>query len=135
LYREMQMHAKAKRLCICLYWEKLMPDRNAESGQYTKSYPVDQFVRALDEFDEPAGTKAVQEAVGCEYRTAIAKLHELNEQGAVDARRIGNAYLWSVADVTPNMDDNSESQPEAPTGSEDGVPTEDGLYDPTKEWE
>lgn len=129
------MHVKGKHLCICLYWQKLMPERNEESGQYTKSYSLDQFVRALDEFDEPAGTKAVQEAVGCEYRTAIAKLHELNEQGAVDARRIGNAYLWSVTDATPDMDDNSESQPEAPTGPEDGVPTEHGPYDPSKEWE
>jgi hypothetical protein len=45
-------------------------------------------------------TKRVEQAVGCQYRTAIAKLHELENKGLATSRRVGNAYLWTLADTS-----------------------------------
>lgn len=117
-----------------------MPARNETSGQYTETYPTDVFVRALSHLDGEVGTKAVKEMVGCEYRTAIAKLHELEERGEITSRRVGNAYLWSVEEGRETNEaptgDQSPQGREDSSGETDGEPLSgDGLYDPTSEWE
>lgn len=77
---------------------QVMADRDDESGRYTETYPLEEFVDALGDLGGAAGTQEVADAVGCKYRTANAKLHELEEEGRITARKVGNAYLWSLAD-------------------------------------
>jgi CRP-like cAMP-binding protein len=38
----------------------------------------------------------VADEVGCKYRTANAKLHELEERGEITSQKVGNAYLWML---------------------------------------
>jgi Fic family protein len=82
----MQMDAKAAT----------MAERDEESGRYSETYPLSGFIEALESLGGSAGTQDVADAVGCKYRTANAKLHELEEEGRVSARKVGNAYLWSL---------------------------------------
>lgn len=41
---------------------------------------------------------AVADAVGCQYRTAYARLHDLNDAGRVTVREISNSLLWEAVD-------------------------------------
>jgi len=75
-----------------------MADRDDDSGRYTETYPLRDFVEALDTLGGAAGTQEVADEVGCEYRTANAKLHELEDRGEISARKVGNAYLWSLTE-------------------------------------
>jgi len=73
---------------------KLMAERDEDSGKYTETYALDEFRAALERLGGAAGTQEVADEVGCKYRTANAKLHELEDNGDVTARKVGNAYLW-----------------------------------------
>jgi len=73
-----------------------MADRDTDSGQYTETYPLSEFVDALEELGGAAGTQEVADAVGCKYRTANAKLHELEDDSEITSRKVGNAYLWEL---------------------------------------
>lgn len=76
---------------------EVMAERDDESGRYTETYPLAEFIEALDALGGAAGTQEVADEVGCKYRTANAKLHELEDDGQVTARKVGNAYLWQLA--------------------------------------
>lgn len=73
---------------------QVMADRDDESGRYTETYPLSDFLDALDDLGGAAGTQEVADAVGCKYRTANAKLHELEDDGEIASKKVGNAYLW-----------------------------------------
>jgi CRP-like cAMP-binding protein len=75
---------------------QVMADRDGDSGKYTETYTLDEFVDALEALGGSAGTQDVADEVGCKYRTANAKLHELEERGEISSRKVGNAYLWMV---------------------------------------
>jgi len=75
-----------------------MAERDEESGQYQQTFPLEDFVGALEELGGAAGTQEVADAVGCKYRTANSKLHDLEDAGEVTSRKVGNAYLWQLAD-------------------------------------
>jgi hypothetical protein len=70
-------------------------DRDNESGQYTETYPTEQFIEAVGEL-APAGTSDVAEAVGCRYETAYKKLQQLDTEGRVNRNKIGNSLIWSL---------------------------------------
>lgn len=74
----------------------VMANRDDESGRYSETYPLSDFIEALEDLGGSAGTQDVADEVGCKYRTANAKLHELEERGEVTARKVGNAYLWML---------------------------------------
>lgn len=69
-------------------------DREEESGKYTEVYPPDAFIEALESLSGAAGTQEVADEVGCAYRTAFAKLSDLEEEGKISSRKVGNAKLW-----------------------------------------
>lgn len=69
-------------------------DRDEETGKYTESYPYEDFLSALELLDGTAGTQEIADEVGCSYRTAHAKLTELEEDGKIASRKVGNAKLW-----------------------------------------
>jgi hypothetical protein len=116
-----------------------MAHRDSQTGEYNETYPLEAFVQTLDRLGGDVGTKDVEEAVGCEYRTAIAKLHELEDRGLVTFRRVGNAYLWSLP-ATCNMastsqnEDASQEREAAPEGEKDDDPIEGGVYQADEEF-
>lgn len=72
-------------------------ERDEESGQFTPTFADAEFVDALRERD--GGTTAeVAEAVGCKYRTAYARLNDLEDEGRVQSREVGNSLLWTAVD-------------------------------------
>ena len=73
-------------------------ERDEDSGQFTPTFSADEFVDALRELGGAAGTQEVADEVGCAYRTAHAKLSELEADGAITSRKVGNAKLWMLVD-------------------------------------
>lgn len=80
-------------------------DRDDESGKYRSKYPTEDFLDAIADAGGTAGTQDVADAVGCSYETAYKKLRALEDSGAVESTKFGNARAWSVDD---------ESAPQAP---------------------
>lgn len=72
-------------------------DRDADSGKYREVYPLPVVRAAVTSIDE-ATTTAVAEELGCAYQTAYMKLRELEDQGDVDSRKIGNVRLWFITE-------------------------------------
>lgn len=76
----------------------VMPkDRDEESGKYTERYTTEDFLSALESLGGSAGTQEVAEEVGCAYRTAHAKLTNMEEDGQLNSRKVGNAKLWELS--------------------------------------
>jgi predicted ArsR family transcriptional regulator len=77
---------------------KAMPlDRDTESGRYTQSYTADMVLNVLESRDG-ASTSEVADEIGSSRRLALRRLRELEDDGRVSAREIGNTYLWMVSD-------------------------------------
>lgn len=76
--------------------QPMAPERDESSGQYVAEYAPEAFTEALRELGGSASTAEVADAVGCNRRTAHLRLTELEDEGAVDGRRVGRAYLWSA---------------------------------------
>jgi len=75
-----------------------MAERDDDSGRFTETYPTKEFIEALESLGGTAGTQEVADEVGCKYRTANAKLHDLEDEGHVSSQKVGNVYLWSLAE-------------------------------------
>lgn len=69
-------------------------ERDDDSGQYTETYPTDEFLEAIDDVDGMAGTQDVADAVGCSYETAYKKLRSLEDAGTVESEKVANARVW-----------------------------------------
>jgi hypothetical protein len=75
----------------------VMPkDRDKKTGKYTERYTRESFLSALELLGGSAGTQEVADEVDCAYRTAHAKLSELEEEGRLTSRKVGNAKLWEL---------------------------------------
>lgn len=123
-------------------------DRDDESGQYTETYPTEEFLDAIADAGDMAGTQDVADYVGSSYETAYKKLRKLEGSGVVESKKVANARVWmragsgtpSSADspggesgVTPSEDEAAQSP--SPTDGGDGAsraPAESGGHD---EWE
>ena len=77
----------------------MAPERDETSGQYVAEYDREAFVDAIRELGGSASTSEIADAVGCDRRTAHLRLTELDEEGPIDGRRVGRAYLWSAAEA------------------------------------
>ena len=83
--------------------ESMPRERDEESGRFVESYPPEAFLEALrDEAPFPISTPDVAEELGCSLVLARDRLSDLNEEGAVEKRRVGNAYLWAIKEDTEN---------------------------------
>ena len=71
-------------------------DRDERTGKYTERYTRENFLSALEALGGSASTQEVANEVGCAYRTAHAKLSVLDNEGAVNSRKVGNAKLWEL---------------------------------------
>lgn len=75
-----------------------MANRDEDSGQYTETYPLEDFIAALEALDGSGTTPEITEEVGCKSRTTNDKMHELEDQGRVSSKAVGPAYLWILED-------------------------------------
>ena len=76
----------------------LMPrQQDSDSGKFTQVYADEDFIDALDVLGQ-AGTAEVAAAVGCGEKLAYRRLRDLDAEGRVESRSIGNAKLWELAD-------------------------------------
>lgn len=66
--------------------------KNAE--QYTD----EEFLNVLSGISPPASTAEVAGGVGCSLETAKRRLNNLMENGTLYRKRVGNSFVWSVAE-------------------------------------
>ena len=71
-------------------------DERPYQAENATQFDDDDFLAAVDAH-EPASTKDVAQAVGCSQQTAMRRLKQLEERGAVSSKRAGPAYIWSRA--------------------------------------
>lgn len=71
--------------------------RDETSGRFSEKFTDDEFINAVREADLPT-TSEVAEAVGCKYRTAYGRLGDLEENGRLASRKVGNSLVWLVVD-------------------------------------
>lgn len=72
-------------------------DRDDESGRYTQSYTSEMVLEAIENLGG-ASTSEVADEIGSSRRLALRRLRELEDDGRVVAREIGNTYLWEIED-------------------------------------
>jgi len=68
--------------------------RDENTGEFTETYSHQEFLRSLESLSGQASTQEIADEVGCAYRTAYQKLVELEEDGSISSKNIGNARLW-----------------------------------------
>lgn len=72
-------------------------ERDPDSGKLTKQYSDKDFLEAVDTH-EPASTSEVAEEVGCSRRNADTRLRQLQEDGQVTSKMVGNSRIWLLAE-------------------------------------
>jgi len=75
-----------------------MPDRNENTGRYTGKYPTEDFLSAISAEDGLAGTGEIAERVGCAHDTAYKRLQQMEDEGSVVSRKVGNTLVWEIID-------------------------------------
>ncbi|WP_244605259.1 winged helix-turn-helix domain-containing protein [Halorussus halobius] len=73
---------------------EVMPGRDEETGRYTGQYSTDDFLHAINAGGGVAGTGEIADHVGCAHDTAYKRLQEMEEEGLVSSRKVGNTLLW-----------------------------------------
>lgn len=69
-----------------------------DEGDYDEEYS-DSDILAVVRANEPIGTGAVAEEVGCHRNTARGRLKELEENGAVERiEGVGPGWGWAIQD-------------------------------------
>lgn len=61
--------------------------------------PEEDLIAAI-EAHEPAATREVAEAVGVTRQGADYRLRQLEEEGKVNRKMVGNSLIWMVSDGT-----------------------------------
>jgi Mn-dependent DtxR family transcriptional regulator len=72
-----------------------MPDRDEDSGRYTGEYSTEDFLNAISDKEEMAGTGDIADHVGCAHDTAYKRLQQMEKDGLVLSRKVGNTLLWT----------------------------------------
>lgn len=81
----------------CGVWRVSERDRD-EEGKFTEgsvAYTDDDFLEAVDSLELPT-TSDVGREVGCGRSTALRRLTDLEERGAITSRTVGKARVWLV---------------------------------------
>ena len=72
--------------------------RDDETQQFNQEYTDDEFLQAVRDCPV-ASTPNVADAIGCYRKTALRRLEQLEEQGAVGHETVsGSAKVWFVTD-------------------------------------
>ena len=75
-------------------------ERDDESGMYRTAYTDEDFITAIADLDRATTTKII-DRLGCSQRTALGRLHDLEDEGEVEVEKVGNTYVWSVSSGRP----------------------------------
>jgi len=70
-------------------------ERDEDTGQFQPTFSDDEFLSTVSNANLPT-TSEVADSVGCEYRTAYARLRDLEEAGKVESRTVGNSLVWEL---------------------------------------
>ena len=73
-------------------------NRDCDTGKFSERYDSEEFVDSLHWLGGSGSTKEIADKVGCARRTAYYRLSDLEEEGQVDARKVGKSILWQVID-------------------------------------
>lgn len=73
-----------------------MPDRDEGTGKYTGTYSIQDFLSAIDEEGGMAGTGEIAQHVACAHDTAYKRLQQIEEDGLVTSKNVGNTLLWTI---------------------------------------
>ena len=73
---------------------RTMPGRDEETGRYTGQYSTEDFLDAINAEGGMAGTGEIADYVGCAHDTAYKRLQEIEAEGLVSSRKVGNTLLW-----------------------------------------
>jgi len=103
---------------ILLHGTMPYDDRDDESGRFTAEFTDEDFLEAIK---GGATTSEVSDAVGCQYRTAYARLNDLENEGRAASRKIGNTLLWEP-EADPAPTDRRESVTDQPVPEPDRSP-------------
>jgi hypothetical protein len=68
-------------------------ERDDFSGRYTREFPLSDFIEAVEKLGL-AATQDVADEVECSYDLAYRRLKELQHEGKVEGKKIGNTYHW-----------------------------------------
>jgi Mn-dependent DtxR family transcriptional regulator len=72
-----------------------MPYRDEDSGRYTGEYSTEDFLNAISDKEGMAGTGDIADYVGCAHDTAYKRLQQMEKDGLVSSRKVGNTLLWT----------------------------------------
>ena len=92
--------------------------RDDESGQYTESYPREEFIEAIEDSGGMASTTDVSDHVGCSYDLAYKRLREFEEKGDVRSRKVANSRLWMIGESDEEGDNDREKRDESEESDE-----------------
>lgn len=76
----------------------VMPERNDDTGRYTDEYPRTAFLEAIESEGGAAGTGEIATLVGCAHDTAYKKLLQMETDGMVVSRNVGNTLVWTLTE-------------------------------------
>lgn len=74
-----------------------MRDQPHESGRFGEVYPESDFRDAVRDH-QPAGTSEVANTVGCTRQNASYRLGQLEDDGKVESKMVGNSLVWMLTE-------------------------------------
>jgi predicted ArsR family transcriptional regulator len=69
---------------------------NDNSEGHWRKYPLDDFIQAVESEDGEATTPEITTEVGCSPETARRRMKELEDNGVVERRKIGQTLFWQL---------------------------------------
>jgi predicted transcriptional regulator len=66
-----------------------------KTGEISQKFSNEEYLDAVRE-NEPASTKEVGDAVGCSRQNADYRLRNLEDEGRVKSKMVGNSLVWMV---------------------------------------
>jgi ribosomal protein S25 len=69
----------------------------SDNSRFAQKYADEDFLEAIREIDVPA-TKAIWERVGCSQSLADQRLKELEKEGVVEKKNLGNMNVWQLVE-------------------------------------
>ena len=74
-----------------------MERQRTATGEFEATFTDEELVDAVRE-NEPASTKEVGDAVGCSRQNADYRLRNLEDEGRVKSKMVGNSLVWMVVE-------------------------------------
>jgi predicted ArsR family transcriptional regulator len=69
-----------------------------ENNSHWQKYSLKHFTQVLEDQGGEATTSEITDEIGCSDMTTRRKMHELEDDGVVESRKIGTVFVWRFAD-------------------------------------